>query len=247
MIDALACRRSASASCTAALIVVPALTVALSAAASAAEGKRTGWCEIKSSSFQGNWIGKVAGAGEIKDENGNTIAKGDLKAVEGWIAVKGLKGVKFRWQPQSDTDTKPDKGWQGQPSAELAVVSLGPDQQWELLDDHFLFLIDSSYGLQFDFAASFARATELRVGQAAELSLWGNRVSVGKGGGTVRIVRGSVVGGQNIKSKNIKTSEPPLQGMSPVATWVSAGTVAAAVAGLILIATRKRRTRQRET
>jgi len=96
-----------------------------------------------------------------------TPAKGELKAVERWIAVKGLKGVKFKWQPQSGTGTKPDKGWQGQPSAELAVVSLGLVQQWELLDDHFFFLVDSSYGLQFDFTASLARATELRMGQAA--------------------------------------------------------------------------------
>ena len=153
---------------------------------------------VENASFSGNSITEVKGTGEIEDEQGATIAKGNLVMVDGWIALQCPKGAKFNLLPKLDTDTQTRETWPKDANDKPAAVTLNQQQEWEVQDDNFFFLFDASYGLVVDFASSFARDTNLKVPYPTELALWGSKVTVGKDGGTIRVVHGKIVGGQNV-------------------------------------------------
>jgi len=159
---------------------------------------RNGKVKIENASASGNTITAVTGTGEAQDEKGATIAKGNLLVVEGWVALQCTNGTKFKLITRYDTDATPKAEWPRQPAGKVAAVTLNEKQEWELGNDNFFILMDTSYGVAFDWASSLARETSLKVPYETKLILWGNSVSVGKGGGKIEIVHGKITGGQNV-------------------------------------------------
>jgi hypothetical protein len=157
-----------------------------------------GRVKIENAEFSGNSITEVSGSGSLTNDKGQTIATNKLTVAEGWVALPGIKGSEFRCLPSDLADTL-ETHWSGEPQKELATVTLVSSTTVRLEDDRFRFLFDTSYGTSLALAASLARATELRTTNSTELALWGSKVSVGRSGGSVRIVRGKIVGGKNIK------------------------------------------------
>lgn len=154
--------------------------------------------KVKNASFSGNVVAEVTGYGEIKDEKGVTVAKGNLVVVEGWIALPCPKDAKFQHLPKLDTDCKTTSRWPKDPGGKLSSVTLTAQQDWVIRDGNFFFLVDASYGLVVDFASSFARETNISIPYTTELKLWGNKISVGENGGEISVVHARIVAGKNI-------------------------------------------------
>ena len=155
-----------------------------------------GTLKMQDAEFQGNAVTTVKGTGQLTNSQGQTIAKGDLTVVDGWVALRGVKGSQFQ-ALASDLADKLEVKWHGEPTG-VAIVTLIADRTFRLDDENFHFVFDTGYGASLDLAASLARAPDLRVTKATEIGLWGSTVSVGKNGGSIRIVRGTITGGKNI-------------------------------------------------
>lgn len=182
------------------------LVVVWSGATSAGQEIRTARISITRAFFAGNAITGVEGTGEILDEEKRSIAKAKLTMLDGWIAVQVRAGTKFRWLPALDTQGALPRTWPGKVSKKIAKIALHPDGQWEVMNDCFFFLVDVTYGARPQFAASFARGSEISIPGGRDLSLWGNRVRVGTGGGTIRVAHGRIVGGTNFRVIRPKAS-----------------------------------------
>ncbi len=156
--------------------------------------------DLKAGSMSGNIVRDVSGTAIIENEKGSRIATGQLQVVSGWIAVKGLKGASFKLVPEFDTRPTPSNRLAEKASTPPTVVTLTPSDEWKLDDDTFMFLIDSSYGLNPDFSSSFARNTRILLPPNKTIELWGNKVSTDAKGGELLVRNGKVV---NLKGAKI--------------------------------------------
>jgi len=166
------------------------------------EGKtvRSFSADLKAGKASGDKVTEVKGTASIEIEKGVFIATGQLEVVSGWIVIKGIKGATFKVFPGLDTRPNPSPRLNEKASAPPAVVTLTPNDQWRLDDDTFMFLIDSSYGLNPDFSSSFARNTRIFLPPNKRMDIWGNQVSSGEKGGELLVRNGKLV---NIKGAKI--------------------------------------------
>lgn len=158
---------------------------------------RTFYADLKSGRFSGNAMVEVAGTAYIKNERGEYIANGKLELVDGSAAVRGLKGAKFQSLGRDMPSVKEAKPVR-KAETRQAIVTLALDGSWLLEDENFVFLIDTSYGLRPDFAASFGRNTRLKLPPNKSLKLGDLTVSAQKKGGEVDILDGHIVAKRNV-------------------------------------------------
>jgi len=169
------------------------------------EGKtvRVFYADLKSGRFSGNTMVEVTGTAYIKNEKGDYAANGKLELVDGSVAVRGLKGAKFRslaWDLPPLQEAKPKK----KTDTRQAVLTLSQDGNWVLEDENFAFLIDTSYGLRPNFAASFGRNSRLKLPPNKSLKLGDLTVSAQEKGGEVDILDGFIVAKRNVRVEKEK-------------------------------------------
>lgn len=165
--------------------------------------RRSGKCYIEHAVQTYKSFTAVKGTGEVQDAKGNTIAKGNLLLVEGWLALQCPRGTKFKHIPKSDTETSilHDwlQDWPGQPAGKVAALTLNENGEWEVANDNFFILMMTPHNMVvFEWAASFARESTINVPYKMKLALWGNNILVGTGGGKINVVHGRITGGKNI-------------------------------------------------
>jgi hypothetical protein len=171
-----------------------------------AQGKtvRSFLADLKSGTASGDTVTAVSGTASIEIEGGKLIATGQLQVVSGWIAVKGVQGARFKLFAGFDTRPTPSTRLKEKSSTPPAVVTLTANDEWKLDDDRFMFLIDSSYGLNPDFSSSFARNTRMVLPPNKTIELWGNQVSIGEKGGEIIVRNGNIETMKDAKVKKPK-------------------------------------------
>jgi len=143
---------------------------------------------------------KVSGSGFLLNDQDEIVADGQLTGVAGFIAIKGKKGAFFTHRP--GTEPLPRDTWAPETLDEFALVELTKPDSWKLRDDRFIFLVNvarfdvPSFDIRVD--ESLARASIIQLPEGT-FTLWGCRVNVRAGGGSVKFGHGEVLDGENIR------------------------------------------------
>lgn len=150
----------------------------------------------------GKNIVSSSGTSVLKNEKGEVVADGEVIHVGGFLALKGKAGSSFVHTP--DRAKILEQKYPKQTPTTFAQVELRGTNDWVLRDDDFLFLLEvpnlTVPVLQTPLDRSLARASILQLPQGV-FNLWGHELTVGAGGGTVKVTYGDIT---EVKNATVK-------------------------------------------
>ncbi len=134
----------------------------------------------------------VSGKARLENGKGDTVAEGELFALDGRMAVRAKKGASFEHEPVEAKVVRPV--WAKDKPATYAQVSFDGKRTFVVEDAEFVFLFrPSGFGsVQILMPESLLRATVLTVPEGT-FQLFGYQVKASKAKATVKFARGEVV------------------------------------------------------
>lgn len=162
--------------------------------ATSVDKKITGFFEDASFVTEGGLYAVKSGKGELKNEKGDDLARGQLETVEDLIAVKAIKGARFEFAPTPESVLI--KKWGAEKPKSKAVLTFTADNKWSVDSKDFYFLMKGtgtfSSLLHILVAESILRSSVIKLPKG-DIQLFGFKINAPGEGAEVTFEHGEVV------------------------------------------------------